>query len=446
MTPSRRLQALLFASFLVFSVSVAAHAGTVYVPLPGVVTVGTSTYEVQVAVTNQAAVTRDVSQISIANGADGTQRGTQTPIVQSIPATQTVVLRPQASFRGLLELTGEASLRVAARLAPTGATTGPGTFLPLISSDTLSPANQPATIQGLVGADSRSSDLALVNLGKFAADCTVSFARADGSVVGSPATVTLPALSLRYFSNVFAILGASGFSEARASVVCSRDFYAYGLLFNTATGEVAFRGPSGRGESSLTVPGSEAACPPGASCFDVPGVFAQPISTNPTKRVAYVPPAGTYHKVRMTLDIYHNGWSSSKPSALHQLFWLVKNTNTDMIGYGTLRGPNSFVAQLWHGIGLTNKKKIKVVKPFQAAPGHTYHIDYTWDAGGHAITWTISEGTQVLLTATSAPNVGSLAFGTGDTILLDTSFPGTNTDEAASLGWVYSNLHLELSP
>src|SRR5215470_6621042 len=82
----------------------AAHAGTVYVPLPGVTTVGGATYEAQVSISNPATLGRSIDQVQLPTDSDGTQRsGTPSPL--AVMAGRTSVVKPAASFRGLLELT-----------------------------------------------------------------------------------------------------------------------------------------------------------------------------------------------------------------------------------------------------------------------------------------------------------------------------------------------------
>jgi hypothetical protein len=441
---SRSRSLLLWISAL--SVTPAAWAGTVYVPLPGITTVGASTYEAQVSLGNLAATTREISQFSLAVGTDGTQRGTAQPLVQPVLPGQNVLIKPAAAFRGLLELTGASDTRFAARLARTGLNAGPGTLLPVIGSDSATLGGKAVTLLGLVSADTRTTDVAVTNLGKQAADCTVSFKRTDGTAIGSPATVSLAPLSLRYFQNVFAVLGATGVTDVRGTVVCSRDFHAFALLANSFTGELALVAPSGRGESTLSIPGAAPVCPAGATCFDRSGVVAQPTAAVPATRLTFAPPAGTYRKIRLTMDVDHNGWNSAKPAALHQLFWLVKGTNKNMFGYLSLRGPNSNQMQLWHGIGLSDAKKKKVVRAFQAFPGRTYRIDYTYDAGGGVFSLKVFESGALAIEIGGAPNVGSFAFTAAEALLLDLGFPGTIPDEAASLGWAYRDVHLEMFP
>ncbi|HEY9422422.1 MAG TPA: hypothetical protein VIW92_13480, partial [Thermoanaerobaculia bacterium] len=174
----------------------AAQAGTVYVPTPGVSTVGGTAYEVQVSVSNAAGQPRETRQLLLANDTDGTQRGAQSTPVQVL-AGRTAVIKPGASFRGLLELSGPADLRYSARL--TGARLG--VQLPVITSDNLIKPNQTAVLQSLVSGGGRASDVALVNLGHQGSQCTVGLFRADGSALAPAATVALKPLSQAYFAN-----------------------------------------------------------------------------------------------------------------------------------------------------------------------------------------------------------------------------------------------------
>ena len=154
---------------------------------------------------------------------------------------------------------------------------------------------------------------------------------------------------------------------------------------------------------------------------------------------------GTYTKIHMTMDVFVSGWWPTNPSGLHMLFWLVKDKNINMFGYGTFRGPDSNQAILRHGIGLTHPQKIKVVQPFTAVPGKTYHLDYLYDTSTAVAELAISDNGTVVQRLTSSPNVGNFAFKAGEKIVIDMGFPGTNPDEAPTFGWTYRDLHVELS-
>ena len=418
----------------------AAHAGTVYVPAPGPGTLGGSNYEVKVSVSNTATAVSEVRQTPLAMDTDGVTQRPATPSTVQVQAGRTAVVKPAAAFRGLLELSGGGELRYAARLVGTG----PGrlgVYLPVITSDNLVRSGATATLQGLVSGSGRNTDITLVNLAQAASQCTVTLTRADGSVIGAP-VVPMKPLSARTFSNVF----SDPLTEVRATATCTREFFVFALLTDAATGELAYVGPSGSGESLLTVPGQGTVCSPGAACFDVKGVVHAPTNTaNAVKRVTFTPVPGTYTKIRLTMDVTVGNWSAIDPTAIHMIFWLVKDRNFNMFGFASLRGPGGDQAVLRHGIGLTHPQKFRIIEPLTAQSGKTYRFDYTYDTKTSLVELVISEGGAVVQRLTGAPNVNSFTFNTGENIVIDMGFSGANPAEGPSFGWVYRDLHVELS-
>lgn len=442
---SRRIVHSLLAAALL--TAGAAQAGTVYVPTPGVSAVGAANYETQVVITNTAAQPREVRHFQIANDADGTQRGASQSTPVQVQGGRSSVVNPGAVVRGLLELTGPAELRYSARLTSPGQGARLGAQLPVITSDNLGKANQSLALQGLLSGGGRATDLALINLGHQASVCTVGLFRADGSALAAAATVNLKPLSQAYFANALGNAGAV--TEIRAAVSCTREFYAYALLTDGATGEIATVFPAGSGESLLQIPGAGAACPVGAQCFDAKGLFHKPTQTDPYKRMAFAPAAGTYKKIRMTLDVLHGGWNPTNPGAQHELFWMVKNRNFDMFGYATFRGPsnpaNANTSLLRHGIGLTHPQKIKILKPFTATPGTLYNLEYTYDAGTRILELVTRVNGTVVNRITGSTNVASFSFTADDRLIIDFGFDGSNADEQPTLNWEYRDLHVELT-
>ena len=71
----------------------AAHAGTVYVPSPGLAPVGGATYEVQISITNTGAAVSDVKGTLLATDTDGVQRPTP-PSTVTVQAGRTSVVKP----------------------------------------------------------------------------------------------------------------------------------------------------------------------------------------------------------------------------------------------------------------------------------------------------------------------------------------------------------------
>jgi hypothetical protein len=441
---SRSLSTCVLVSTLLAS---SAWAGTVYVPLPGVSQVGTAAYEAEVTVTNTAGPTASTNQVLLSNDTDGTQRAGQ-PTALQVPGNRTTIAKPGAAFRGLLELSGSPNLRYGARLAGKGAAGVLGVALPVITSDNLKAANASLVLQGLIKTDTRSTQLSLVNLGKFATSCTVTLLRADGSSLGAASTTTLKPLSQRYFPDVFSVVpGAANQSDLRATVSCTREFFAYALLTDSATGEVAVIEPSGSGESTLAIPGAEPECPTGATCFAAKGVVHKATKEKPVGRASFNATAGTATRLKLTLDVTVGDWFAEDPDAKHLVYWFVINRNQDMPGMLYFRGPDEYTAMARHGIALKHPQKIKIVNPFQATPGRTYRVvnDYDMGKGIYTVTVTDLATGEIKTTLLGAPNVAKYTLKTGDKLLVDMGFPeGVTVDEVPGYNWTWSDVRVEV--
>jgi hypothetical protein len=435
-------RSLLLAALGAAGAAATAHAGTVYVPVPGLGTVGTAGYQVQVSVTNTGAQTDTVSQVLLATDTDGTVRATPPTTSQVLPG-RTIVVQPGAAFRGLLELSGDATASYSARLVGSGPGRM-GVYLPVITSSNLIPAGQTADLQGLLSGAGRTADLTLVNLAPAAAQCTAYLLRSDGSIQAGPGTFSLKPLSTRVIPDLFA---GGNAAEVRASVSCTGAFFTYALMSDAATGEVSYVGPAGLGTSTLTVPGPPGACPAGAICFDAKGIVHQPTPAVPVKRVSFPAPAGIARRLHMSLDVTVGPWYPADPMGKHLIYWFVIDRNFNMAGMLYFRGPDAYTALVRHGIGLTHPQKLKIEKPFQAIPGHTYHCDNDYDMARGVYTVTITDLTTGLLAVqlTGVPNVSSFALKSTDSFLIDMGFPeGVNPDEVPGFGWTYANVHLEV--
>ena len=450
---SRSLASILLALAGALAAASTAQAGTVYVPLPGVSQIGTTGYEAQASIANGSAQVADVQEVLLANDTDGTQR-TGTPAPLQVQPGRSMLVRPGDSFRGLLELTGPQSLRYSARLAGLGQTGGMGVYLPVLTSENLIVANRTVTLLGLVSGGTRSSDLAVVNLGQAAAQCTINLYRADGTPLGSTATIQMRPVSQRYFGNALGGLVDPGtsVSDARATVSCTQAFYAYAILANTGNGEIAYVGPAGSGESTLRVPGSQPnpTCGAGAICFTASGAVHRPTPATPVGRVTFPAPVGTFTHLRMSMDVTVGSWYAPDPDGKHLIYWFVINRNLDMPGMLYFRGPDQSVALARHGIGLKHPDKLRIQQPFQAVPGRTYHVVHDYDMGRGVLTITITDSAtgQIMTTLLDTPNVRSYVFKAGDQFLIDMGFrEGVVPDEVPSFnGWVYANVLLEVFP
>ncbi|HEV8632421.1 MAG TPA: hypothetical protein VGV61_19060 [Thermoanaerobaculia bacterium] len=430
----------------------AARAGTIYVPLPGVSQVGSAGWEAEVTIANPSSQSLIVNALLLNNDSDGTVRGT--PPSPGAPYTadagRSLVLRPAATFSGLAEISGSPNARYAARLTGHGALGAMGVALPVITSANAAAGNATLALQGLTSSASRATAIDLVNLAPFTSQCTVALLRSDGSAVGAPRTVAMKPLSAQYLANVFAgLVDAAGLADARAAVSCSRDFYAFALLSDSASGEVSVVQPSGSGESTLTKPGTEPACPTGATCFLAPGVISRPTPATPVGHVIFNAPAGVFKRLKLTLDVTVGDWFGGQPDGKHLVYWFVINKNIDMPGMLYFRGPEAFTALVRYGIGLKHPQKLKLTAPFQAIAGHTYRCINDYDMGLGVYTVTLIDlGTgQVVQTLTGPTNVDKVTLKTGDHFLVDMGFKeGLVFDEVPSYNWVYSDVRVQAIP
>ncbi|MBW8875489.1 MAG: hypothetical protein JF614_11050 [Acidobacteria bacterium] len=308
-------------------------------------------------------------------------------------------------------------------------------------------ANQTVSLPGLVSDTSRTTDLNLVNLAGSAATCTVSLVDADGAAIGEAATVALQPRSQRSLADVFSRLGASGVSEAQAAVSCTREFYAWAVIPDRATGRASVVKPVAaeavadkRGGNSDGKP-----CGTGILCFERKGVVHRPTPEEPVKRLAFAVPPGTYKRVKMGLDVTVGPWFTGQPDGKHLIYWFVLNKNFDMLGMLYFRGPDSYTALARYGIHLLHPDKLKLVKPFQAVPGHTYRCENDLDMAGGTITITVTDrGTGQVTKLVGAANVSQLTTKAKDKFLIDMAFPeDVNPDEVPGYGWTYANVQIQ---
>jgi len=423
-----------------------AHAGTVYVPLPGVTTVGTATWEAELTIANASPQPLALTGLLLAHDTDGTQRAGLTPAALNVGAAQTLLVRPGGSFVGLVELAGSPNARYAARLAGKGAVGQMGVQLPVISSSNAAAGGGALSLQGLAGSATRSTTLVLVNLAHSASQCTVTLLSAGGAALAGPTTSNLKPLSQLDLGNVFN--GLAALTDARAHVTCTRNFFAYALMTDSATGEIAVVAPAGSGESSLTRPGEEPACPTGATCL-ASSVLFQPTPTNPVGHVVFPAPAGTFKRAQLSIDVTIGQWYPADPDGKHLVYWWVINRNLDMLGMLYFRGPEASTALARWGIALRHELKKKHVEPFTGIPGHTYRVVNDVDMGGGVFSVTITDlATGAVVTMLDTPNVAKVTLKSTDRLLVDLGFKeGVTPDEVPSFnGWTYANIRLQLIP
>jgi hypothetical protein len=321
---------------------------------------------------------------------------------------------------------------------------------PAITEETRFRGGQTLALQG-------PTHLALVNLASTGNRCTLSMTGPEGSALGPVTTLTLRGLETRPFVNVFARPGDPGAdllaevpesTEARAAISCEEDFYAYGLVADAATGRLDRVAPQEESAAgSLTAP-AVPACPTGATCFDAPGVVHVPAPPPglPVGRVTFPAPAGVAKRLRVSLDVTVADWYKQEPNGKNLIYWFVVNKNIDMPGLLYFLGPNKNQAFARHGMGLTHPQKLKIIKPFAAQVGHTYHVDNDYDMAGQTYRVTITDAATgvVQVVLQGRPNVTSYTIRPGSNFLVDMGFfPNKVPTEVPSYKWKYADVHVE---
>ena len=121
------------------------------------------------------------------------------------------------------------------------------------------------------------------------------------------------------------------------------------------------------------------------------------------------------------MDVKISDWFVDEPSGKHLLYWFVINSNPDMAGLVSFRGPGKDQVYAIHGLRVKHGGKKRNIHPFVAQAGHTYNILNDYDIEGRDYTVRITDlaGGEVAIILRGKPNLlaynvkRNSAFGTG---------------------------------
>jgi hypothetical protein len=321
--------------------------------------------------------------------------------------------------------------------------------LPVITPDSAFHGGQTLSLQGLSVSPTTATHLNFMNLAATGNRCSLALTTAAGVAMGPVTSLTLRPKETRPFVNVFERLAeAYGATEAQATVSCDKDFYAYALLADGA-GPLAVVTPLATTE---TVEPADAVptCPAGAICSDAPGVDyipgPPPGPPAPVGRVTFPAPAGVAKRFLLSMDVTVGPWYAPDPAGKHLIYWFVINNNKDMPGLLYFLGPNKNEAFARHGLQLTHPQKLKVIRPFAAQVGHTYHVVNDYDLVHKTFNIEITDTAtgKIAVDLPGRPNLKTYTIKQNSNYLVDMGFfPGKVPTEVPSYFWVYSNIHIE---
>ena len=449
-TPSRRLALAL--GLLVASSSLPASAGTVYVPIlaPGQ---DGSAQAVEVLVSNAAATgPRSFTALFLPADSDGTQRGAGAALKVWRGRTSVFTNPAPAGAEGLFEITAATELAVEARLAGTAAGVPVHDALPVISSRNQLAAGATAQIVGLrrdtLGTN---TDVAVVNLGAGAAQCTVALVRVDGTAVGLPTSVGLPPLSLRVFDDALGLLGEQQAADVRAQVSCDRPFYAFGALFNRAEGRLSVLEPAETGASTLTPPGQGQPAP-NAIVFRADGVLHQPAPGAEIRQLLVpVERALSLKRFVAELDVTPGPWTAGNEFRNHNVVWIYRGIyRGNTIANVNVFGPPRSGVKNASNVDLPARDLSQQEVPYALQQGVTYHFHYLYDAENATITLTVTQDGQTVATVQHPATAVNRTL-TVPAAGLNVQFGHTAAQAAGGIefptyGWTYSNLRIEMTP
>jgi translation initiation factor IF-1 len=436
---------------LALALAGAAHAGTAYVPLPGVEAVGPVSYRTQITVTNMGDELLNVEALQLAPGEDGSEVERARTRRLAVLPKRTFVFHPESGGRGLLGLSGSPALHYTARLVGTGGAGAINVDLPIITADTMGEADDLLLVQGLEGTRSKTTDLILVNLGDSAATCTASVYRPDGSDGIEPISVSLAPLSHRIFADLFKGL-AEGISEGRAEVSCSNDFYAYAQVGDRVSGQLSIVRPAsvsdmlgGSHDDLLKLAGSCAAGTASTVCTMTGPFIPKKPYPNTTMALSMSPPAALYKSLKAHVEVTPTGWNPKNVRGAHSTLYIIVNRNKRLLASLFMRGPGGNNVTMRHGDCPGGCAKAKLWKNVAPELNTKYIFDYEYNAAGKLVNMKVTHKGQVIADISDKPYRKVVEIAPGDKVIIGLSNPFCDSrEEPCSIGWKYENLRVEL--
>lgn len=431
-----------------------AFAGFVYVPILNRTGSGGSVHSTEIWLSNSGTQERRYGTYFLAAGGDGTKR-TAPSIKATLLAGRTskLVTINSPNVTGLLEIEAGTQVLVEARLASSPASGFAAyTEVPVISSNTMLPAGTAAHLQALSrDASGAYSDLDVVNLANLAATCSIQFFRADGSQIGSTATISVPPLALRHFPDALGTLGETALADARAQVSCNRAFFAFAAVFNPARTLLSFVTPSASGASTLAGPNGPGPSPD-AILFEQSGQVHKAVLGQAIKIVKIaVPQALLLKKITVELDVSPGPWNATKPDGNHNLLWLHrgKYRSNTVANVNTFGPPRSGIKNT-QNLDMAARALTQQEVPLVFQEGVTYHLKYVYDADANKINLTVTSAGATLATLDMDGSVLNKVISVPATGLVlqlgHTAEQAAGGIEYPSYGWTWSNLLVEMQP
>ncbi len=367
---------LLSVSVLALGVVTAAGAGTVYVPVVQPSAADGHRLPTHLWVSNLG--TQEISYRSsfLPVGTDGAafkSLAESAPLKVAVDRTQVVDDAAESGRTGLLAIQADSEIQVDAWVETHH---GRQTYMggvPVISEANRFEAGASAFVNGVSRVN--TAQLALVNLGADSAACSVDFVRADGTLAGGNAQVTVPAESLGLYDDALGLRQMQ--EDVSVSATCDQPFFAFAVENNPRNSRVTFLSPASQ-IAAATVAADDSA----PIVFDRPGQVHAATRENPKLKLA-VPVTGALRLDRLVydLDITVGPWNARSPQCAHNIAFFHRgkfrsNCFSNLNAFGPSRNWLKNNQNIDQPAGSNTNAKIG----FNFVQGTTYHINYVFDA------------------------------------------------------------------
>jgi hypothetical protein len=313
--------------------------------------------------------------------------------------------------------------------------------VPIISDANRFEAGTAAFVNGVSRV--HTAQLALVNLGADSAACSVDFVRADGTLAGGNAQVTVPAVSLGLYDDALGLRQMK--EDVSVSASCDQPFFAFAVENNPRNSRVTFISPT-----SQIAPATVIADASASIVFDRPGQVHTATKENPKLKLT-VPVTGKLNLDRLVydLDITAGPWSTKMSHCAHNIAFFHRGKfRSNCFSNLNAFGPDRYWLKNNQNIDQPAGSNTNAKIGFKFVQGTTYHINYVFDAvnkqihiiaqvGGHDVG-------HIDMKATAQNHILTVP-STGLVLEMGNLLNQVGC-EVPSLGWSWANLHLEMFP
>jgi hypothetical protein len=435
---------LLSVSVLALGVVTAAGAGTVYVPVVQPSASDGHRLPTHLWISNLG--TGDISYRSsfLPVGVDGAAFKS---IVESAPQrvavdrTQVVDDAAESGRTGLLAIEADSEVQVDAWVETHH---GRQTYMggvPIISDANRFEAGTAAFVNGVSRV--HTAQIALVNLGADSASCAVDFVRADGTLAGGNAQVTVPAVSLGLFDDALGLRQMQ--EDVSVSASCDQPFFAFAVENNPRNSRVTFISPASQIAAATVI--ADASAP---IVFERPGQVHSATQDNPKLKLS-VPVSKALQLDRLVwdLDITAGPWNSRKPQCAHNIAFFHRGKfRSNCFSNLNAFGPSRYWMKNNQNIDQPAGANTNAKTNFHFVQGTTYHINYVFDATNKQVHIIAQQGghdvAHIDMPATAQNHLLTVP-ATGLVLEMGNLINQVGC-EVPSLGWSWANLRLTMFP